>query len=403
MPQMSVQNSFLRTSVWSNLGLPPGKGELEIAIIGAGIGESIVVHVGGGQWFIVDSCRDSSEDHSSNIPAPLRYLRALGVNVATDVAAVVATHWDSDHVAGIGDVVEACKSSIFSCAGALVRREFLQYQQRLMTGSAATNGAQVRDFSKVIDICDASRKKIKFASAGRELVVWDGAEFPFGKKCTLRSLSPSDEEFTLFLKEVLQDEPTEIESKRSAAARTPNLASVVLHIDWEDCSVLLGADMETSSSVGRGWSSVIQDAQDRSLSKSDLFKVAHHGSSNGHDDRIWQEMLKAEPVAMLTPYLRGKNEFCPPTQDDVGRITKLAPRSFITTRRYHNESATRPAVIKSGLSDLGITMKSKSKQMGIVRFRKAFGVASLWREELLGGACNLVDHFNQPNSKPHYL
>lgn len=403
MQQMSVQDNFLATSVWSNLGLPPARDELEIAIIGAGIGESIVVHVGGGQWFIVDSCRDSSGNNSGNVPAPLRYLRALGVNVETDVAAVVATHWDSDHVAGIGDVVEACKSSIFSCASALVRREFLQYQQRLMTGSAATNGAQVRDFSKVLDICEASQKKIKYASAGRELIVWDGAKFPFGKKCTLRSLSPSDEEFTLFLKEVLQDEPTEIESKRSAAARTPNLASVVLHIDWEDCSALLGADMETSSSMDRGWSSVIQDAQDRSLSKSELFKVAHHGSSNGHDERIWSDLLKAEPVAVLTPYLRGKLESCPPTADDVARISKLAPRSFITTRRYHNESTTRSAVIKSGLSDSGITMRSKSRPMGIVRFRKTFGVASLWREELLGGACNLEDHFNQPNTKPHYL
>jgi hypothetical protein len=370
--------------------------------MGAGIGEAIVVHVGGGYWFIVDSCKDLLNGHTNNVPAPLRYLREMGVNVETNVSTIVATHWDSDHVGGLGDLVEACKSASFCCANALIKREFTQYRERLMTGSAATNGAQVRDFTKVIDICETNGRLIKWAGTGRELLVWPENILTFGKKCTLRSLSPSDEEFNLFLEEILGDMPNARQSKRSATCRTPNLASIVLHIDWEGSSVLLGADMETHSNIRRGWPSVIKDAQDRNLSKAEVYKVAHHGSHNGHVDQMWSDLLVPSPVAMLTPYLRGRIDTCPPTDSDIERIVNLAPRSFITTQRYHDD-IKRPVVINSGLSEEGITMKNRRRPMGIVRFRKKQEKDALWLEELFGAACHLNMHANNHSQMPHFL
>lgn len=388
--------------MWNELGFHPDPNELEVTIMGAGFGESIVVHIGGGFWLIVDSCKGSFESIESNIPAPLRYLRKIGVDVATKVSTIVATHWDSDHVGGIGDIVETCKSANFCCANALVQREFFQYKERLLTGGIATKGAQVKDFSKALDICDAENRSIKWAGVGRELKVWSAESLPFGKKCTLRSLSPSDEEFRLFLTEILGDMPSAIESKRSAAVRTPNLASVVLHIDWDGSSVLLGADMENHSDIRRGWSSVIKDAQERCLTKAEVYKVAHHGSKSGHDAQIWSEMLIPEPVVMLTQYSRGRLDSCPPTNSDIERITNLAPRSFITSRRYLDESTNRPVVINSGLSSEGIVMMNKRRPIGIVRFRKHMVTGNSWREELFEPACKLSDHSNIPKNSPGF-
>ena len=43
----------------TNTGDPPGDEEFELTLFGPGYGESIVMHVGAGEWVIVDSCLDS--------------------------------------------------------------------------------------------------------------------------------------------------------------------------------------------------------------------------------------------------------------------------------------------------------------------------------------------------------
>lgn len=381
--------------MWNDLGSLPVEDELEVTIMGSGFGESIVVHIGAGIWLVVDSCKYPIAGGAHLISAPLYYFQKMGVNVASNVAAVVATHWDSDHIGEIGSLVDACKSAKFICANALLQKVFLQYKERLMTGSAVTKGARIQEFSRVLEICAANKKSIKYASIGRELMVWPESVLPLNRRCTLRSLSPSDKEYTLFLSEILADMPIMGDSKRSAASRTPNLTSVVLHIDWgHGTSVLLGADMEAHHDKERGWCSVIEGATELFLSKAEVYKVSHHGSENGHDDQVWNKLLVPTPLAMLTPYLRGKYESCPPTRDGVIRITNLAPQSFITTQRKQNKISSRSPAINNGLKDLGIVMNSKPRSIGIVRFRKRLGQDIVWRQELFGPACPLNQHFN---------
>src|SRR5580692_2452947 len=91
--------------------------------MGPGYGESIVIHVGGNEWIIVDSCKDYGQGR----PAPLQYLEAIGVNAAAAVKIVAATHWDQDHVKGIGEVIATCKAAEFVCGKAFVRDEFQDY------------------------------------------------------------------------------------------------------------------------------------------------------------------------------------------------------------------------------------------------------------------------------------
>jgi len=92
----------------------------EFSAFGPGYGECLLVHLGEGEWMIVDSCVQSNRQ-----PA-LDYLHAMDVDPAVAVKLVVATHWHDDHVRGIADVLATCRTAAFACSAALSPDELLQ-------------------------------------------------------------------------------------------------------------------------------------------------------------------------------------------------------------------------------------------------------------------------------------
>jgi glyoxylase-like metal-dependent hydrolase (beta-lactamase superfamily II) len=97
----------------------PGADEFEVSVFGPGTGESIVLHLGGGAWAIVDSCRYPP----TNDPAPLAYLEQIGVSTS-QVEFVFASHWHDDHVQGLAETLEACPRAEFGCSGAYTGHQF---------------------------------------------------------------------------------------------------------------------------------------------------------------------------------------------------------------------------------------------------------------------------------------
>ena len=100
---------------------PPEPNEIEVSLFGPGFGESVVVHLGRGEWLIVDSCIKQG----ASTAAPLEYLKALGIDLATDVKRIVATHWHKDHIRGLAQTVRECSSAKFICSQALFGDEFI--------------------------------------------------------------------------------------------------------------------------------------------------------------------------------------------------------------------------------------------------------------------------------------
>src|SRR5687768_12230207 len=98
----------------------PASDELEVSVFGPGYGEAISVHLGGGNWILVDSCKESESDS----PASLAYLKRLDVDPSKAVRLIVATHWHNDHVRGISQIVDACPRARFVMSSALREREF---------------------------------------------------------------------------------------------------------------------------------------------------------------------------------------------------------------------------------------------------------------------------------------
>lgn len=77
---------------------PPDAGEIEVTAIDPGYDETVVLHLGGGSWIIVDSCRDDDgtpesvcgvKEPKADGPRPLSALREC----RTPARPVIAVSW----------------------------------------------------------------------------------------------------------------------------------------------------------------------------------------------------------------------------------------------------------------------------------------------------------------------
>ncbi|HWY18312.1 MAG TPA: MBL fold metallo-hydrolase [Solirubrobacteraceae bacterium] len=92
----------------------PDAAEIEVSTFGPGVGESIVVHLGAGEWIVVDSLPRPHVLPRCGAALP----RADRRGPAASVRAMIG-HWDSDHIRGLGDLVEACPNAAFWCTAAI--------------------------------------------------------------------------------------------------------------------------------------------------------------------------------------------------------------------------------------------------------------------------------------------
>lgn len=77
----------------------PAADVFELCVFGRGVGECVAIHIGHGQWCLVDSTRNPDTDR----PAALSYLEHLDVEPASHVVVVALTHFHRDHYTGFGE------------------------------------------------------------------------------------------------------------------------------------------------------------------------------------------------------------------------------------------------------------------------------------------------------------
>ena len=368
---------------WSSAGPPPAADEIEVSVFGPGKGECIVLHVGNGRWVVVDSCIEPGDSWS----VAERYLRGLGVALESQVDMVVATHWHDDHIGGIARLLEQCKAAQFACSAAMSRTEFWQYVMQMGTGSLATDGAKVREFTKVLAILESEhRLPLRAATESCELRTWPANQMPHGERCLLRSFSPSDLEHQLFLQWLATMKPAHMQPTRSAVDPEHNVTAVVLHLQFSSCSVLLGADMEIHGDPRRGWAAVVATALAREAMPAAVNKVAHHGSINGYLEEAWIKLLEAAPVSVVTPYNRLPDSRKLPTANDVQRMRSRG-RLLQTSPHAGTRIMTRDPGVARGLRESNIELRDMKGELGMVRFRRRLGAASTqWAFELHGAA-----------------
>jgi len=163
---------------------------------------------------------------------------------------------------------------------------------------------------------------------------------------------------------------------------------VVLWVEVGPHRILLGADLETASDHTTGWSAVL-DGSEVVSDGAAIFKVPHHGSATAHDDRVWTDLLSDGPVAILSPFSRGKQFL--PTSDDVERITALTPCAYTTAPPGWKKHHWSDKVVRDSVKEATTRMNNVFSVWGHIRLRKKIteAVSDAWGVELLGDACRL--------------
>lgn len=359
--------------VWNSLGNPPKADEIEVSVLGPGHGESVVVHLGKGEWLVVDSCVDMTDPDKPS--APLKYLRSLGVNVEQDVRLIVITHWDDDHFKGIAEVVEACPNAEFCSSQVFSDEKFTSFVEAISSAALKTDGGNVANIRKVLQLLVDRGIPLKVATPSRQLYT----------NPVIKCWSPSDLDANMFLEYIAKMHPKAGQAYRKAIPTTPNLASVVLTIEWLDNSVLLGADMEYSNNNLCGWGAVVTEANKIGVGLSNLVKIPHHGSISGHDERMWSDLLQDKPISVISPFGKGSIFSRPPTPEDIKRIRKKSSKLYLTANHtIRTAPSNMPYAVKRSLREGMITLTSKKTPMGIVRCRRL--PKAEWKSELLGVA-----------------
>lgn len=361
--------------------MKPSVDQIEISIFGPGWGECIVVHLGGANWIVIDSCINNR----TGTPVSLEYLAQIGVN-PRNVHLVIATHWHDDHIRGMAKQLRAFENARFCSSAALTDKEFLativSYDDRhgIVSGSGAT------ELCEVIQILRGRVGRttpIKSAPA-RLVFKIDGPSTGHGSPCQVITLSPSDKQFDKFMGQLAKLAPIERAAKRRVPNQSPNDLSVVTLIVIGDHGILLGADLEETKDVELGWSAIVR-LPERPKIPACIFKIPHHGSKNGHCEDVWKEMLLRHPLAVITPWSSGL-----PTLADVKRISELTGRGFLTSIRSDQLNRQRPYAVEKQIRETVGRLKVADAQTGWVRLRNGGAKnPTMWCVELSDEACHL--------------
>ncbi len=348
---------------------PPRRDEIELTLFGPGYGESIVLHVGGGAWVIVDSCIDGNGK-----PRALGYLEGLGLDPARAVVLVVATHWHDDHIRGMAALVEACGGAGFCCASALCRKEFLSIVGTLEGRRTSAAGSGVREIHGVFSRLAKAASQPKFALANRLIFKHED--------CEIWSLSPNDAAFGKFLSSIGRLAPDEGRTRTRIPDLAPNEAAVALRIEIGDTAVLLGSDLEKP-----GWITILESPE-RPTAMASAFKIPHHGSGNADEREVWHQMLEPDPFAVLTPWRRGGRTL--PSGADVQRILSCTGNAYATANAGALESTPkRRRPVDRTIRESGIALRNVAMSPGAVRLRRPLHAPARWTVETFGPACHL--------------
>jgi hypothetical protein len=349
------------------LGIPPDPDEFEVTLLGRGFGECVVMHIGQGQWAIVDSMYHygldgSAAEDRTDMPAARWYLDNMQVSPEL-VKDIFLTHFHKDHFEGVG----------------LLHRYYIDAQLlvtaplgvSLFQSLFSSDKGEPTVFGEVPDTLNRAleRKRAGVFDGLRYLQV--GWSRPYADDVRLTALSPLD----AAIRES-QVAIADCVGKGWPAVRTElrrqNSCSVVLHLETPAGRALLGADLETKP-TDCGWAAVLAEPDHGRLKQVDLVKVPHHGSAGADHVPMWDALTKKPLEMAVAPFEKGSVRL--PTHADWVRLCE---------RGQLNQAAPTSA---PWLNEFGFTV-SNPRLTGVVRARRREGEAQ-WRISRFGSAFNV--------------
>lgn len=355
----------------------PRADEVEISVFGPGYGECVVAHATNSQWIIIDSCRGAT-----GVPSAIEYLQMLGVDMATEVRLVIATHYHDDHIGGLGEVYERCDTARFGCSMALNSNEWTTlveiYRNYLQAGGSGVD--ELRRVMKELRTRAAEGEIVApiFCIAGRVM-----ASPLLAAPAELRCLAPSDAAVAAMQARIRESLLPQARRRRlRVPTLQPNDSSVVLSLRIGAASALIGADLEERHRPGLGWQ-VILDGLPNGLPH-DGFKIPHHGSVTGYHPDVWPRLVSPNGWAAITPYNRQKVPL--PTSQDCLRISGMTKNAFITSPPGWAKFRHPDSAVQKTTHEATIAIAPEQPRHGHVRFRRSVSAQGTWTTELFGNA-----------------
>lgn len=175
----------------------------------------------------------------------------------------------------------------------------------------------------------------------------------------------------------------------------------------ENVNILLGADLEETPQSDTGWTAIL-DSASRPSGRAGVFKIPHHGSGAADQPRVWSEMLIPDPVAVLTPWSRGRRL---PTDRDRDRICTKSSRVFTTATQPRPGQIRRPQAVERAIRDSVKYLHRAIPPSGQVTARRGLNAGSRWAISLVGPAGPLCPdrsndterHFGAIDSEDQFL
>ncbi|MFC3115964.1 MBL fold metallo-hydrolase [Cellvibrio fontiphilus] len=319
---------------------------LEISLFGPGTGECLVIHFGGGDWFIVDSCIDPQTKN----PVAVDYLEAIGVSL-DQVKGILITHWHSDHTAGVARLFKSCKNANLYIPNALKSEQALQLLMLYQKNKFSSVYKPLKEYSEIINFLMENNAKSRLRVVGANYIFFDNKDLG----ARLIALSPSASAINQSISALTQLMPIPNSDRLPLVLPSgPNLNAVALHLSFDGMSALLGSDLEWSENSEVGWHAVLNDQiySQLQLSKATIFKVPHHGSDTGHHEKIWKDLLSDKPTSLTTPFFRSSL----PRPTDVERITTLSSVFALAKSKSAQKVPKRDKIVEAAI-------KSSAKQI----------------------------------------
>ena len=352
---------------------PPAADELEISFFGPSYGESVVLHVGDGQWLIVDSCLSPSTGE----PQALEYLKAIRADFSR-IRAVVATHWDNDHIRGLSQCLVAAPNADFIISGAFSSEDFTTIL-RIYDKNPLGVSTGLEEIDRALRCARTRGRQPVLAFANKRLLEAQRAGQQWAE---VVALSPSDAtvlEGHLNIGKLLQ-EVAKHRGRVTSANR--NDRSIVLWIRLGNAIVLLGSDLEEAGDRDSGWSAIT--FSNIKKAKATAFKVPHHGPNSSHLDEVSTELLEPNPPSVVTPWKVAARSL--PTRQDVERLQGLTDQLYVTTIPQ-NKRRPRSVEVDQMVRLTALDMGQVFLTTGQVRLRaRAGSQPARWTTEMFNGA-----------------
>lgn len=340
----------------------PNPDQFEISLIGTGggYGESILIHIGSGNWIIVDSCKSPS-----NIVLPLEYLESIDVDPKVSVKMIICTHWHDDHILGMSELLKQCPKADFCFGKVNDKKKFLRligldFEKAGRIGSMTST----KEFNECLNLIEERSQTILSAYPDRLLY---RNRIDSSIVVEVFSLSPSDETILSFDNEISQLITEYGSPAKKLLIDSPNDKSVVIYLKLGEHKALLGADLEVSKSNRKGWLDIVDNSQVMRGERASFFKIPHHGSTNGYDRRIWVDLLDSAPVANLSPYNRGQGL---PEDKMIGVFRGHTSELYITSLKVAtSKPKKRDRDIEKAIEKFGFKLSEVKYSKGVIRNR----------------------------------